>query len=163
MQFSAVATFVVRNIEFNIVCGANRSSGVMSTAYTDALFRPFQVKSLTLKNRIVMAPMTRTFSPEGVPGEDVAAYYRRRAESEVGLILSEGTVIDRPAAKNHPNIPFFHGDAALAGWQRVVDEVHAAGGKMGAAALARGRGTEHRARLGASGPTGRPVRPYRAR
>jgi 2,4-dienoyl-CoA reductase-like NADH-dependent reductase (Old Yellow Enzyme family) len=61
----------------------------------------------------------------------VAAYYRRRAESEVGLILSEGTVIDRPASRNEPNIPFFHGDAALAGWRRVIDGVHAAGGKMG--------------------------------
>ncbi len=39
---------------------------------TDSLFRPFQLKSLTLKNRIVMAPMTRTFSPEGIPGQNVA-------------------------------------------------------------------------------------------
>lgn len=97
----------------------------------DALFQPFRVKSLALKNRIVMAPMTRAFSPGGVPGENVAAYYRRRAEGEVGLILSEGTVVDRPAAKNEANIPFFHGGAALAGWQRVIDEVHAAGGRMG--------------------------------
>ena len=97
----------------------------------DALFEPFTLGSLQLKNRIVMAPMTRSKSPEGVPGPDVAAYYRRRAEGEVGLILSEGTVIDRPASRNEPNIPFFHGQAALAGWKRVVDEVHAAGGKMG--------------------------------
>ena len=95
------------------------------------LFRPFRLRSLELKNRIVMAPMTRTFSPGGVPGENVAAYYRRRAENEVGLILSEGTVIDRPASRNDPGIPFFHGAAALAGWQRVIDEVHAAGGRMG--------------------------------
>lgn len=98
---------------------------------TDVLFRPFQVKSLSLKNRIVMAPMTRSFSPEGIPGEDVAAYYRRRAEGEVGLIISEGTVIDRPAARNELGIPFFHGRAALAGWKPVIDGVHAAGGKMG--------------------------------
>lgn len=98
---------------------------------TDVLFRPFQLKSLSLKNRIVMAPMTRSFSPEGVPGEDVAAYYRRRAEGDVGLILSEGTVVDRPAARNEAGIPFFHGEAALAGWKSVIDEVHAAGGKMG--------------------------------
>lgn len=98
---------------------------------TEALFQPFTVKSLTLPNRIVMAPMTRYYSPGGVPGENVAAYYRRRAEGEVGLILSEGTAIDRPAAKNEPDIPDFHGEAALAGWQRVIREVHAAGGKMG--------------------------------
>lgn len=97
----------------------------------EALFRPLRIKSLELKNRIVMAPMTRSFSPEGVPGENVAAYYRRRAESEVGLILSEGTVIDRPASRNGPAVSSFHGDAALAGWKHVADEVHAAGGRMG--------------------------------
>jgi len=103
----------------------------MSLPQVDVLFRPFRLKSLELKNRVVMAPMTRTFSPEGVPGDNVSAYYRRRAEGDVGLILSEGTVIDRPSSRNHPAIPFFHGDAALAGWKSVIDGVHAAGGKMG--------------------------------
>ena len=102
----------------------------MSVLHADALFRPFRLGSLELGNRIVMAPMTRCFSPNGVPGEDVAAYYRRRAENEVGLILSEGTVVDRPASRNHPGIPFFHGEAALAGWAHVIDAVHAAGGRM---------------------------------
>ena len=78
-----------------------------------------------------MAPMTRWRSPGGVPGEDVASYYRRRAENEIGLILSEGTVVDRPAARNEPDIPFFHGTDALAGWKNVIDEVHRVGGKMG--------------------------------
>jgi 2,4-dienoyl-CoA reductase-like NADH-dependent reductase (Old Yellow Enzyme family) len=45
-----------------------------------------------------MAPMTRSFAFDGVVGEPHVAYYRRRAEGGVGLILSEGTVIDRPAA-----------------------------------------------------------------
>ncbi|MBM7124852.1 NADH:flavin oxidoreductase [Dyella flava] len=103
----------------------------MSSLRTESLFKPLQLKSLSLKNRIVMAPMTRNFSPEGVPDENVASYYRRRAEAEVGLILSEGTVIDRPASRNRPAIPFFHGDDSLAGWKRVIDGVHAAGGKMG--------------------------------
>jgi 2,4-dienoyl-CoA reductase-like NADH-dependent reductase (Old Yellow Enzyme family) len=102
----------------------------MTLPQVDALFQPFSLKSLTLQNRIVMAPMTRSFSPEGVPGADVARYYRRRAEGQVGLILSEGTVIDRPASRNDPGIPLFHGTAALAGWQHVIEEVHAAGGKM---------------------------------
>jgi 2,4-dienoyl-CoA reductase-like NADH-dependent reductase (Old Yellow Enzyme family) len=97
----------------------------------DVLFRPFRLGTLELKNRIVMAPMTRTFAPEGVPGEANAAYYRRRAEGDVGLILSEGTVIDRPASRNEPGIPFFHGEAALAGWKAVIDAVHEAGGRMG--------------------------------
>lgn len=103
----------------------------MNLQHIDVLFEPFRIKSLALKNRIVMAPMTRSFSPDGVPGDNVAAYYRRRAENEVGLILSEGTAIDRPAAKNDPKVPNFHGAAALAGWKRVIDGVHAAGGKMG--------------------------------
>ncbi|MDX9750483.1 MAG: NADH:flavin oxidoreductase, partial [Flavobacteriales bacterium] len=96
-----------------------------------ALFAPFKLRSLELKNRFVMAPMTRSFSPNGVPGADVAAYYRRRAQAGVGLILSEGTVIDRPSSSNDPDVPHFHGEAALAGWKHVIDEVHAAGGKMG--------------------------------
>jgi 2,4-dienoyl-CoA reductase-like NADH-dependent reductase (Old Yellow Enzyme family) len=98
---------------------------------TDSLFQPFALKSLHIKNRIVMAPMTRSFSPNGVPTADVAAYYHKRAEGEVGLILSEGTVIDRPSSSNDVNIPHFYGDQALTGWQNVIDGVHAAGGGMG--------------------------------
>ncbi len=97
----------------------------------DTLFQPFEHKALKLPNRIVMAPMTRSFSPEGVPGTDVAEYYRKRAAGGVGLILSEGTVVARPSAKNDPRVPDFHGEAALAGWQRVIDTVHGAGGLMG--------------------------------
>jgi len=48
------------------------------------LFRPFSIRQLTLANRVVMAPMTRSKSQRGVPGENVAAYYRRRAEGGVG-------------------------------------------------------------------------------
>jgi 2,4-dienoyl-CoA reductase-like NADH-dependent reductase (Old Yellow Enzyme family) len=95
---------------------------------TDALFRPFQLNGLTLKNRIVMAPMTRSHSPEGVPGEDVAAYYRRRAEGGVGLIITEGTYPNHPAAGFDPKVPRFYGEDALDGWRRVVEQVHAAGG-----------------------------------
>ena len=96
----------------------------------NALFQPFALKTLTLANRVVMAPMTRSFSPGGVATEDVAAYYRRRAESGVGLIISEGTGVARPASLNDPDVPRFHGEAELAAWKRVIDEVHAAGGKM---------------------------------
>ncbi|MXV51255.1 12-oxophytodienoate reductase [Pedobacter sp. HMF7647] len=97
---------------------------------TDSLFRPFNLKSLSIKNRIVMAPMTRSFSPNGVPTDDVAAYYRKRAEGGVGLILSEGTVIDRPSSSNDANIPHFYGADALTGWEDVIKNVHQAGGKM---------------------------------
>jgi 2,4-dienoyl-CoA reductase-like NADH-dependent reductase (Old Yellow Enzyme family) len=60
----------------------------------------------------------------------VANYYQRRAEGEVGLILSEGTVINRPASSNDENIPHFHGEQSLKGWKKVIDKVHAAGGLM---------------------------------
>lgn len=102
----------------------------MHSSSTEILFQPFKVGSLSLPNRIVMAPMTRSFAPNGIPGTANAEYYGRRAEGGVGLILSEGTVVDRPASRNDANIPFFHGETALAGWQQVIDSVHAAGGKM---------------------------------
>ncbi|MEK5031834.1 NADH:flavin oxidoreductase [Paenibacillus sp. FSL R7-0302] len=94
------------------------------------LFEPFEYGGLSLSNRVVMAPMTRVYSPGGVPGPEVAAYYRRRAEGGVGLIITEGTAIDHPAAVSHQDIPNFHGEAALEGWAQVVREVHAAGGKI---------------------------------
>src|SRR5437868_4464804 len=96
----------------------------------DALFTPFTINDLTLANRIVMAPMTRAFSPGGVPGDDVAAYYRRRAEHGVGLIVTEGTVIDHPASSGNPKVPRFHGEDALSGWRRVLAAVHGAGGRI---------------------------------
>jgi 2,4-dienoyl-CoA reductase-like NADH-dependent reductase (Old Yellow Enzyme family) len=94
------------------------------------LFAPFELGALRLPNRFVMAPMTRTQSPDGCLTEDVVAYYRRRAEHGVGLIITEGTTIDHPVATYHPDVPRFHGEAELAGWRRVVEAVHAAGGKI---------------------------------
>ncbi|MXO89991.1 12-oxophytodienoate reductase [Altererythrobacter aquaemixtae] len=80
-----------------------------------------------MKNRIVMAPMTRSFAEGGMVGAPQQAYYRRRAEGEVGLIVTEGTVVDRPASRNEAGVPYFHGEA-LDGWANVVKEVHDAGG-----------------------------------
>jgi 2,4-dienoyl-CoA reductase-like NADH-dependent reductase (Old Yellow Enzyme family) len=96
----------------------------------DKLFSPFQLKTLKLPNRIVMAPMTRSFSPNGVPTPQVAQYYRRRAEAAVGLIISEGTVVNRPAASNDPDVPRFWGEDALPAWKQVIDGVHEVGGLM---------------------------------
>ncbi len=92
-------------------------------------FRPLRLRSVELRNRFVMAPMTRTRSPGGVPTREVADYYARRAAAEVGLIVTEGTVVDRPGSANHPDIPHFHGPA-LKGWKTVVDAVHGAGGRL---------------------------------
>jgi len=94
------------------------------------LFRPFAIKRLELKNRIVMAPMTRRKSPEGFPRTDVAAYYRRRAEGGVGLIVTEGTYIPHPGAGFYSDVPHFYGERPLAGWKLVADEVHTAGGRI---------------------------------
>jgi len=73
--------------------------------------------------------MTRWSSPGGIPADDVAAYYRRRAENDCGLIITEGTTVDHPVASYSSRVPMFHG-AALKGWRRVVEQVHAVGGRI---------------------------------
>ncbi|MEK3698943.1 NADH:flavin oxidoreductase [Paenibacillus sp. FSL R10-2199] len=95
-----------------------------------ALFQPYTIHQLTLPTRIVMSPMARAFSPEGVPGPDVAAYYRRRAENGVGLVITEGALIDHPSATSESRLPRLYGEAALNGWAEVVRQVHEAGGKI---------------------------------
>ncbi len=94
----------------------------------DALFQPFRLKSMTVPNRIAMAPMTRQKSPGQVPGPEVAAYYRRRAAGGVGLILTEGTAPEHRSATNDANVPAFFGAEALAGWAEVVKGVKEEGG-----------------------------------
>lgn len=104
---------------------------MMNQAYKGSiLFQPVTVGSLSLRNRVVMAPMTRGFSPDGVPGDDVAAYYGRRAAHGVGLIITEGTLIRHPAASCSPDWPLFYGEKSLKGWEKTVQAVHRAGGKI---------------------------------
>lgn len=105
----------------------------MSTSI-EALLTPFDLRGLHLRNRFVMSPMTRNASPDGIPGDDVAAYYRRRAAAEVGLVITEGIAIEHPSSigagtMGEHDVPMLHGDA-VAGWRRVVDAVHAAGGAI---------------------------------
>jgi len=94
------------------------------------LFQPFESEKLQLKNRIVMAPMTRNFSPGNVPSDKTVEYYRRRAAGGTGLIITEGTCIDHIAASGYPDVPYFHGEERLSGWKKVVEAVHAEGGKI---------------------------------
>lgn len=94
------------------------------------LFSPFQLGKLKLANRIVMAPMTRSKSPGHIPGQNVADYYQRRAEGQVGLIITEGTAVGHKAAHGYPDVPNIYGKRALEGWSHVVKEVHAKGGKI---------------------------------
>lgn len=101
----------------------------------DILFSPFSIGKVRLENRIVMAPMTRNRSPGGVPNDAVIAYYRRRAEAGVGLIVTEGVGIQHGSAlgggsMKERDVPFIYGDAALAGWRAVVEAVHGAGGRI---------------------------------
>ncbi|MBZ9663273.1 NADH:flavin oxidoreductase [Pseudomonas sp. LMG 31766] len=100
------------------------------SAPVQALFAPFRLGNLELPTRVVMAPMTRSFSPGGVPNAKVIEYYRRRAAAGVGLIVTEGTTVGHKAANGYPNVPRFYGEDALAGWKQVVEAVHAEGGKI---------------------------------
>ena len=95
-----------------------------------ALFRAFRSRTIALPNRVVMAPMTRSFAIGGVPGDDVVDYYARRAANGVGLIITEGVLVDRPAAGNVEHVPHMYGAQALAGWARVLAAVKAQGGSM---------------------------------
>ena len=96
------------------------------------LFQPLTVRSLNVPNRFAMAPMTRRASPGGIPGADVAEYYRRRAAGGVGMIITEGIRLPDPAA-GYPNaIPTLAGDDVLAGWKRVVEAVHGEGATIAA-------------------------------
>ncbi len=91
------------------------------------LFEPFQGKGLDLKNRIVMAPMTRARNPDGIPNSMNALYYRQR--SGAGLIISEGVAIS-PTAAGVLHIPGLYTPAQTAGWKLVTDAVHTRGTKI---------------------------------
>jgi 2,4-dienoyl-CoA reductase-like NADH-dependent reductase (Old Yellow Enzyme family) len=101
----------------------------MSSA--DGLFQPARIGGLSLPNRVVMAPMTRSFCGDaGVPGPDVARYYAARAAAGTGLIFTEGTVIDMGPARGYLGVPGLCNDAQEAAWRTVTDAVHGAGGRI---------------------------------
>jgi len=100
-----------------------------------AFFQPLTIRGLTVANRIAMSPVNRNASPGGVPGDDMAQFYRRRVDGETGLIMTGGIAVDHPAASgvyvDRPcAVSELQGEAALAGWRHVVDLVHAGGGKI---------------------------------
>jgi N-ethylmaleimide reductase len=96
-------------------------------AATD-LFSPVRLGGLTLANRIVMAPLTRSRAGAGdVPGPLNAAYYAQRATA--GLIVSEATQISQQG-KGYAYTPGIYTDAQVAGWALVTDAVHRAGGRI---------------------------------
>lgn len=96
---------------------------------TTSLFQPIQLGNLTLNNRIVMPPMTRSRAsqPGDVANELMATYYAQRATA--GLIVSEGTQISE-MGKGYAWTPGIYTDAQIAGWKKVTDAVHAEGGAI---------------------------------
>ncbi|MCO7198647.1 alkene reductase [Pseudoalteromonas sp. OANN1] len=84
--------------------------------------------TISLNNRILMAPLTRCMADDDlVPTDDMVKYYAKRAKA--GLIISEATII-RPDGQGYPNTPGLFTPAQIAGWKKVTDAVHAEGGKM---------------------------------
>lgn len=93
---------------------------------TSPLFEPVTLGALELKNRVAMAPMTRSRAVAGeVINATAATYYAQRAGA--GLIISEATQISR-SGQGYPNTPGIFTDDQVAGWKVVTDAVHAAGG-----------------------------------
>ena len=103
-----------------------------TTASLAALLAPATLAGLPLQSRFAMAPMTRSHSPGGVPTAEVAAYYRRRAAGGIGLIITEGILIDHPSAGHETGVPRLAPGPAEDGWRRVTASVHEAGGKIAA-------------------------------
>ena len=71
----------------------------------NTLFSEYNLNGLSLKNRIVMAPMTRNFSPNGVPGDYAPTYYSKRAAGGVGLIMTEGVEVRHASSSGYPDCP----------------------------------------------------------
>ena len=91
------------------------------------LFSRYNLEHLELKNRIVMAPMTRSRAVGNIPNEIMAEYYGQR--SAAGLIITEGTS-PSPNGLGYSRIPGIYNEVQIEGWQKVTDEVHARGGKI---------------------------------
>ena len=93
------------------------------------LFSPITLGSISLKNRIIMAPLTRSRAPKdsGVPQPMNVTYYEQRATA--GLIVTEATPISA-MGHGYPFLPGIYTDEQIAGWKKVVDAVHAKGSKM---------------------------------
>lgn len=103
-------------------------TGVDVSRDVTSLFQPLQIKTLRLPNRIVMSPMGRNFSSDGVPTPGYCDYFRRRVEGGAGLCIGEAAAVDHPVASTDSTHANFHGEAALRSWKEIVDAVHAAGG-----------------------------------
>ncbi|MCM2329424.1 MAG: alkene reductase, partial [Lysobacter sp.] len=103
---------------------------------TQRLFTPATLGKLTLANRVVMAPMTRSRAIGNVPNELMAKFYGDRADA--GLLITEG-VAPSPDGLGYARIPGLFTDAQQAGWKQVTDAVHRKGGRIFAQLMHTGR------------------------
>ncbi|MDO9414757.1 alkene reductase [Pararhizobium sp.] len=92
-----------------------------------SLFDPIKIGDIEIANRIVMAPLTRNRSPQAVPNTLNATYYEQRATA--GLLITEATAITHQG-QGYADVPGLYTPEALAGWKKVTDGVHQAGGKI---------------------------------
>ncbi|OZC04372.1 alkene reductase [Rubricoccus marinus] len=91
------------------------------------LLTPFDLGPLTLPNRMVLAPLTRSRHAETVPNDLAPTYYAQRASG--GLLIAEATQVT-PRGQGYPDTPGIHNDAQVEAWKKVTDTVHAAGGRI---------------------------------
>ena len=94
------------------------------------LFDSYKLKDTILRNRIVMAPMTRNMSPGGVPPKEVIDYYERRAKGEVGLIITEGIEVSHKASSAYPDVPRLDTKDARDAWKKVVEAIKKQNGSV---------------------------------
>ena len=94
---------------------------------TDVLFTPTKLGDIEIKNRVVMAPLTRNRAPKMEPTDMMVEYYRQRAT--MGLIVTEGSQVSL-LGQGYAFTPGIHTDAQAHGWRKITDAVHAEGGKI---------------------------------
>ncbi|MGA7480593.1 MAG: alkene reductase [Bradyrhizobium sp.] len=95
---------------------------------TSNLLEPFKLGSITLSNRLVMAPLTRNRALEGlVPNPLAVEYYGQRASA--GLLISEATQVSQQG-QGYQDTPGIYSKEQIAGWRKVTDRVHAQGGRI---------------------------------
>ncbi len=94
-----------------------------------ALFEPVTIAGLKLKNRFIMAPMSRYACPERMPTPELRSYHCRRAEEGVGMMMTGGAAIDHPAANNSPLLADIR-PVCYPAWRDMVRDVHAIGGLL---------------------------------
>lgn len=96
----------------------HRRTDIMTT-----LFTPCTIGNLKLKNRWAMAPMTRRRCHSSIPTDDVAEHYEKRSKGGIGLIITEGVMIDHPLAGHNDGIPTLK-EETMDGWREVIRRCH---------------------------------------